>query len=369
MTRVLHLETGMHLYGGARQVGYILEGLKERNIDNLLLCPAGSDIEKLAIKLGITVIPSAIQRGIGYGLFREIKKAIATHSPSLLHVHSRRLAADFWGGLAAKKSSLPALLSRRVDNPERHWLVRLKYRNYDKIIAISEGIRQVLISEGVASDQVITVRSTIDLKTVSTQCNRAEFLSEFGLEDNHFVIAVIAQLIYRKGHRHLIDILPEIVAQHPNIKVLFFGQGREEETLRAEINRNRLGSFVEFVGFREDLLRWLPCIDLVVHPADREGLGVSLIQAAAASRPMIAVRAGGMPEIVHDGVNGLLIEPGDVTLLREYLLRLIGNNDERLAFGKKGRDIVESEFSLEAMVDGNLRCYQQVLEQTTENAP
>ncbi|MGV6817135.1 MAG: glycosyltransferase [Thiotrichales bacterium] len=358
---LLHIETGMNLYGGARQVGFILEGLQKRGVENLLICPAGSEIAKLAASISVQVLPFNQQKGLGLQLYRDIKKALKKHSPDLVHVHSRRLGADLWGGLAARKLQVPALLSRRVDNPEPRWIVRWKYGLYDQVIAISEGIRQVLIKEGLGSEHVTTVRSAIELNTAKTHCDRAGFERTFGVKPQQLTIAVIAQLIHRKGHRHLLAVLPEILTTSPNLRVIFFGKGAEETALRKSTEELGLKAVVEFAGFRDDLLNWLPCIDLVVHPADMEGLGVSLIQAAAAHRPIVAVRSGGMPEIVHHHVNGLLVSPGNTSELKEAVLTLLGDDKKRTAFGAAGRALVERSFTVDAMVDGNLQCYQEII--------
>jgi glycosyltransferase involved in cell wall biosynthesis len=102
------------------------------------------------------------------------------------------------------------------------------------------------------------------------------------------------------------------------------------------------------------------CIDVLVHPALMEGLGISLIQAAACAVPIIASRAGGMPEIVRHEQNGLLIEPGDLDALVQALKRLIDEPETRQQFGQAGRQLVQSEFSIDAMVQGNLAVYQQL---------
>ena len=102
-------------------------------------------------------------------------------------------------------------------------------------------------------------------------------------------------------------------------------------------------------------------LDIVVHPADMEGLGVALLQSAAAGVPIIAANAGGIPEIVRDKKNGSLFAPGDVEKLAECLVELIENPELRERYGSEGKKIAESCFSLDAMVEGNLNVYKSVL--------
>jgi glycosyltransferase involved in cell wall biosynthesis len=122
-----------------------------------------------------------------------------------------------------------------------------------------------------------------------------------------------------------------------------------------------LAGAVRFTGFRHDLPRWLGGLDMLVHPADMEGLGVSLLQASAAAVPIVTSRAGGLPEAVQDGVTGILCPPGDVAALGAAIDRLAGDAALRARFGAAGRARILAEFSIDAMVDGNLRVYRQVL--------
>jgi glycosyltransferase involved in cell wall biosynthesis len=118
---------------------------------------------------------------------------------------------------------------------------------------------------------------------------------------------------------------------------------------------------VRLVGFHAELPRVLPCLDLVVHPALMEGLGVALLEAAAAGVPLIASRAGGMPEVVRDGENGMLTPPGDINALREALEALLGDPARARAMGRRGREIVAEHFSIDAMVDGNFAVYRSLV--------
>jgi glycosyltransferase involved in cell wall biosynthesis len=288
-------------------------------------------------------------------------RAIRRARPDLVHLHSRR-GADLWGGLAARIAGVPCVLSRRVDNPEPRWLAALKYRLYDRVITISEGIRQVLLAEGVAPARVNCVRSAVDATPYLAAVDRAAFRAAFGLPSGGPVIGVIAQLIPRKGHRYLLDAMPALLAAVPDLQVLFFGRGPLEAGLRQEIFVRGFEASVHLAGFRDDLARWLGGLDLLVHPADMEGLGVSLLQAAAAGVPIVTTRAGGLPEAVADGVSGILVPPGDVPALTEAVRRLLCDEALRRRMGEAGRARILAEFSIDAMVEGNLAVYRQVLE-------
>ena len=357
--KILHVEAGKHLYGGARQVLYIVEGLAARGVDNLLACPAGSEMSRQQ-PAGARVLPMKMGGDGDIGLAFRLARLIRAEQPDLVHLHSRR-GADTWGGLAARLAGVPCVLSRRVDNPESRWAVALKYRLYDHVITISEGIRQVLLSEGLAPQKVSCVRSAVDATPYLPPVDRAAFRAEFGLPPDALVAGVVAQLIPRKGHRYLLSALPGLLERHPALQVLIFGQGPLEAELRAEVESRHLAAAVRFTGFRHDLPRWLGGLDMLIHPADMEGLGVSLLQASAAGVPIVTSRAGGLPEAVQDGVTGILCPPGDVTALAAAIDRLAGDAALRARFGAAGRARILAEFSIDAMVDGNLAIYRQVL--------
>jgi len=359
--KVLHVETGRHLYGGARQVQYLMIGLQARGVDCYLACARRSAIaltcrEKVA---GLYTLPMAgdLDVRLTFSLVSLIKRL----APDLVHLHSRR-GADIYGALAATISAVPVVLSRRVDNPEPRWLVALKYRRYDRVIAISRGIRRILLDEGVPAEKVVCVPSAVDVAEYQNTCDRCVLRAEFGLSPDTIVAGIIAQLIPRKGHQLVLRALSEVLQQQPNLHIIFFGKGPLEAVLRAQTKQAGLSAAVHFAGFRDDLHHLLGCLDFQIHPALLEGLGVALLQGAAAGLPLIGTRTGGIPEIVLHEETGLLVEPGDVPALTRALIRLAGDPQMRRRLGTRARQHVTSNFGVDAMIEGNLAVYRTVLQ-------
>lgn len=359
--KVLHVEGGSNLYGGARQVLYLLEGLQRRQIRNVLACRPNSAISKLAGRFA-DVRPIRMGGDLDLTLVPRLYRLIRSERPDVVHLHSR-IGADVMGGIACRLAGVPVVHSRRQDNPEPRWVVALKYRLHDRVIAISEGIAGVLLAEGLAPAKVRCVRSAVAPEADQRPCDRSWFARELSVPEHSLVVGVVAQLIPRKGHDLLLDALPSLLPTFPDLHVIFFGKGPREAELRAAIARLGLEERVQLAGFRTDLPRILPCLTLVVHPALMEGLGVSLLQAATAAVPIVASRAGGIPEAVRDGVNGLLVPPGDASALAEAMGRLLGDPCLARAMGEAGRKLMQEEFSVDAMVEGNLRVYREVLDE------
>lgn len=359
--KVIHVETGMHLYGGALQVFFLLRGLRAYPGEHMLVCPPGSAIGKAAREF-VRVVEIPCRGDHDLSFLRRLQRLLRRERPDLVHLHSRR-GADTLGGIAAKLAGVPAILSRRVDNPEPRWWARLKYRLYDRVVTISEGIREVLLSEGVAPERIICVPSAVDTERYrpgEAVAERAWFRREFELAEGTRTVAMIAQLIPRKGHRTLLKAAPAILAAHPDTRFLLFGRGPEQEKLRELVSVAGLEEHVRFAGFRDDLPRVLPWIDVVAHPASMEGLGVALLQAAACGVPIVAGRAGGIPEIVRHGENGFLLTPGDSAALADYIKRLLGEPELRARFGAAGRRLTLEQFSVGAMVSGNQQIYAEL---------
>ncbi len=323
-----------------------------------LVCPEGSLVALAAQARGIEVLLMPMSGDLDVGFIFRLRRVIRQLRPDLVHVHSRR-GADRFGGLAAILAGVPAILSRRVDRPEPAW-ARPKYWPYKRVIAISACIEEQLLVAGVPERKLRLVSSGVLPESCAPSWSRAKFLTEFGLDDDDFVIAMIAQLIPRKGHRYLLDALPKIHASYRGTRVLLFGAGPQEEKLTELIRQKRLDKVVQLAGHRTDLLEFLGHVQLVVHPATREGLGVSLLEAQAAGLPVVGFRVGGVTEAISDGTTGTLVAARDSDALAEEIIRLAWNPRERAAMSAAARERIAMQFSVDSMVQGNLAVYREI---------
>ncbi|MGB5833869.1 MAG: glycosyltransferase [Thiohalocapsa sp.] len=357
--RILHVEGGANLYGGAQQVLYLLEGLAGRRVENLLACRKGCELASKAAPFA-QVHGLPMGGDLDFAMIRRLRRLIRRTRPDLVHLHSR-IGADVMGGIAARLADVPVIHTRRVDNPEPRWLVATKYRLHDRVIAISEAIGRVLLSEGLPANKLRVVRSAVVADAYGRPCQRERVLRGLGLAGDVLLVGVVAQLIERKGHGFLLDAMPALIDDHPNLRLVFFGKGPLAGVLQERVDAEGLANNVRLAGFRDDLTNILPCLDLLVHPATMEGLGVSLLQASAAGIPIIASRAGGIPEAVQDGVTGVLVPPADVPALTCAIGRLLGDAELRRCLGDAGKDLIHAEFSRRAMVQGNLAVYRELV--------
>ncbi len=357
--KIVHVETGRHFYGGAQQVIWLVEGLLAAGVECELVCPPNSDIANTATNVGINVVEIACAGDHDIRFMWRLRKFLRESKPDLVHCHSRR-GADFWGGRAAYSAGIPAILSRRVDNLESSQLSRLRYKSFRKIIAISDNIASVLNDAGMHSDRIVVIRDAVDVDSLNQKVDDDVLSRHFDIKNNHFAIAVVAQLIRRKGHRFLFDVLPGLLIKNPGIKVVVFGVGPEEEQLRALVRRLGLSGEVKFAGFRLDLDEFLGGFDLLVHPAEKEGLGVAMLKGASAGLPVIAFDVAGAKEAVAHGTTGVLIPAGDVESLQKAIELMIDEPEMRRSFGEAGRQCMRDEFSVRAMVESHIELYDRL---------
>jgi glycosyltransferase involved in cell wall biosynthesis len=356
--RVVHVESGRYLYGGARQVGYLIAGLDRHGVENVLVCPPDHALAEHGARVERHEVP--MYGDLDLGMVRRLRRAFTELKPDVVHVHSRR-GADLFAGLACR-GNRAALLTRRVDNPELRAYARFKYRPYRFVVAISRAVHDELCGPGgIDAARVRTVASAVDTDVFRPEPSaRERVLRAFELGDDAFIIGICAQLIARKGHELFLRCLPAIVRSRRNVRVLCFGRGPLSARLQRLAAELELGQHVQFPGFRDDLPGLLPGFDLLVHPPRREGLGLAVLEAMAAEVPVVATAVGGIVDAVTDGQEGLLVPWGDAARLAGAVERMIDDAAARKQMGAAGRVRAERDFSIARMTDRYLELYRDV---------
>jgi phosphatidylinositol alpha-1,6-mannosyltransferase len=175
------------------------------------------------------------------------------------------------------------------------------------------------------------------------------------------VLLTIARLVERKGIDTVLDALPAVLARHPDAVYVIAGDGPESDALKARARRLGVERAVHFAGAvtDEELPLWYSLADVFVMPSrsdppDVEGFGIVFLEAAACERPVVAARAGGIPDAVADGVTGMLVPPGDAGALARELAALLGDEARRAELGRRGRERVLADFTWDRVVERTL---------------
>ena len=358
---ILHVETGRNLYGGALQEIYLMQGLARSGWTNYLICVRDGAIREKALSCAtVSAIPSA--GDLDARMLMEMVRVIRRYQPKILHVHCRR-GGDYFGSLAARLTRTPAVITRRVDNPESRMGAKLKYGGYDAVVAISSGVRNALGSAGLDPGRIELIPDAVDSGRFTEGCRRQWLKEALGYGSQYKLVGVIAQLIPRKGHGHLIRAIPSILSEEPQARFLLLGQGPLRAELERQCRRQGVEEVVRFAGFREDIDRILPCLDLVVHPAEMEGMGVALLESAAAGVPVVASRVGGIPEVVRHGRTGYLVDAGRPDQIARRVVQLLNDPLTARRFGDNAKRLALAEFSIDKMVSAYIRVYRSLSDQ------
>jgi glycosyltransferase involved in cell wall biosynthesis len=359
--KILHVETGRHLYGGPQQVIYLVRALRDMGHDNLIVCPPGSGIDNAAREAGIAVRNLFCAGDLDLPFAYRLAQFIGESKPDIVHCHSRR-GADVLGGLAASFADVPAVVSRRVDNTEMRLVAALRYRPFRKVIAISEAIARELRERGVEDERLVIIRSAVDVTRFERTGDCGQFRAEYGVPDHALLIGAAGQLIPRKGHRYLLQAAAELGATHGEFRLLVFGEGYLHNQLQAQAESLGITDILTLAGFRDDLDDYVGCFDIFVHPALAEGLGVAALKAAAAGVPVVGFEAGGLVEAVEHDATGILVPPEDAGALRAAIARLMDDAALPDRLGRAGKKRMQEDFSIATMAQRHVALYESVID-------
>jgi glycosyltransferase involved in cell wall biosynthesis len=362
----LHVDTARTWRGGQNQVLLTVNGLRPIGQRAALVAHPDGELRRRAAE-GLDLIPIAPRTEMDLSAAWRFARVVKRLAPDVIHAHDPHgvamasLALSLGAG-SANAGRAPALVaSRRVDFHLRgNSFSRWKYRQVDCFIAASEAIRQMLVGDGVPAEQTVTVHEGIDVDHVLA-APPVNVHEAFFLPHGAPVVGNIAALVPHKGHRYLIDAAHLVVQQVPDARFVILGEGDLREHLQKQVHEHRLEKHVLLPGFRIDVLGCLKAFDVFVMSSVTEGLGTSLLDAMAASRPIVATTAGGIPEIVEDGVNGLLVPPRDQQALADAVVRALNDADLRRRMGEAGFARVNERFTVERMVAETAAAYESVV--------
>ncbi|MGD0477857.1 MAG: glycosyltransferase family 4 protein [Nitrososphaerales archaeon] len=242
---------------------------------------------------------------------------------------------------------------------ERRFM-RYVVRKFDRLISVSEYVKRRLQNfTGLPSSRIVTVYNGVDTRVFNPNVDGTEFKRRIGLEGS-FMILYVGRWARTKGLPDLINCLPEVIKSVPNAKLVLCGRGKMEQALRGQVTSMGLQEGVRFVKLvpSGDLPLYYAASDLFVLPSSHEPFGLVLLEAMSMCKPVIATRVGGIPEVVKDGENGLLVPPHDAKSLSNAVLRLEADEPLRSRLARNGRATVESQFTLERMAQATRRCYE-----------
>ena len=288
---------------------------------------------------------------------RRLASLLRERSVGVLHAHC--FFPTLWGLLAARLARVPFVFTRHHSDHHlrlgRRWHTRVDgwcARRAARAIAVSEATRRIMIErEGVPDARIAVVWNGQDAPEAPTEDAVRATHASLGLDGVPAVCLVVARLHEEKGHAVLWRALPDVLREVPGLVVLCAGDGPHRPALEADVRRLGLGPAVRFLGQRSDVPALLSLSSLVVLPSLAESFGLAALEAMSLGRPVVASRAGGLPEVVADGETGLLADVGDAAGLAAAMRALLSDPGRAHVMGEAGRRRA-SMFTGERMVRG-----------------
>lgn len=366
--------TFFYLGGTERQVMNLATGLDGTRFDLHLGCngKVGALLEE-AIAAGIPVQEYPVKSLYNLGaMHARLRLARYLREHSIEIVHSYGFYSNLFAIPAARLAGVPVVIASIRDcgealTPTQRRAQKMFCRMADCVLANAEGVRRWLISEGYPARKIQVIRNGIVRPAPVPLEEGSKLRQEFCLPANTRLVAVCSRLTPLKGIEHFLGAISVVGRSRPDVRFLIIGgpshigDGSYKSDLERYASSLGLGDRVIFTGFRTDIAKILPEIDISVLPSLSEGLSNSLLEAMSAGVPVIATRVGGTPEAVEDGATGLLIPPCDLDALVRAMTFLLDNPQSAKRMGVEGRRRALSRFSVERMVQETESLYFRLL--------
>jgi len=319
-------------------------------------------------------IPSLVRRvhpWLDLKTFFALLALLWKEKPTIVHTHTSK--AGILGRLAAWLTRVPII----VQTPHGHvfyghfgptmarfflGLEKLAAKFTDTIVALTRGEYDDYLRYKVADpEKLVTIHSGVDIERFSNvRVDPVLKRRELGLESDSALVGTIGWLLPIKGPQYLLRAMAAIWQQENSSGLVFVGKGDMEAELKAEAHSLGVADRVHFLGWREDIPEIMPLFDIFVLPSMNEGMGRVLVEAMAAGKPVVASRAGGIPDLVQQGGNGLLVAAGSEAELADAIGQLLSDPERAQSLGRQGKSDCQ-RFGMEAMVAKIDRLYTDLL--------
>ncbi len=366
--RVLYLHEFTRIGGAERALLGLAGTIRQMGVEPLVAWPRKDSASTWLRSRGVHVVPLKVpswSHGLCLPLLPlflgRLRRNVVHANVDLVHVNNYRSAR--FGQLVSRWMGVPSVCHvRELITSEK--VRRSRLRASDALIAVADAVARVLIEGGVPPHRVTTVRSGITLRAVPNQEERAGVRDRLGISDADWVMGIVAHILPHKGYDDLVQALALIKAKAPNVRCLIVGEAPRKRYLHRLLQcaeRLSVRDRMTLVGKQDEVAPFLHAMDLFVLPSRTEGLPITILEAMAAGRPVVAAAVGGIPEVVRDGETGLLVPERDPRRLADAVLRLLETPGFARAMGEAGRKRIEEAFTLEREARQTSQVYRHLL--------
>ncbi len=366
--RVVHIVPMLSPGGAERVAVHIVRGLNRQRYEPVIISYAGRlgcDLDRLLEEAGIEVHYLGKRPGFDYRMYYRLRPVLKRCRPNIVHTHLHvlRYALPFLFPL----NKTPVLhtvhnLAEREIEPRLRWLQRYALNHGVLPVAVAEevavsiehlyGIQRCrVISNGVPTDRY-----------ARPQIPRKEWRAREGFRENDVLFVCVARFWPQKNHALLLKAFLQGPASDPNAHLVLVGEGGLQKQLEEQAKKLGLSRQVHFLGLRTDIPEVLGAMDVFVLSSDYEGNPLSVMEAMASGLPIVSTAAGGVPDLFESGKEGLIVQPGDVQGLSNFMSFLLGNREARQSFGMAAARRARADFNVTTMVQAYQGIYESLLD-------
>jgi glycosyltransferase involved in cell wall biosynthesis len=249
--------------------------------------------------------------------------------------------------------------SSRVRSAEDQDVLRRLTPSIDRLIVVSRAIDRKVVEEGRFGAPRTLVYNGVDLERYDHQEPCCTLRDEYDMEPGSPIVGVVGRLALEKGHPTLLEAWPHVLREVPGAYLMVVGEGSRQEALHQIAREQGIERHVIFTGRRDDIPAVTAAFDVAVLPSYREAQGLTILEAMALSRPVVASSVGGIPEMIEDGVTGLLVPPHDPAALAAAIVRVLRDHPLADMLGRAGHDLVHDRFCVQLMVNAVQELYDE----------
>jgi len=362
---ILHLSETSEPGGSETVLAYIAKNLDSGRYDSLVCLLSEGWLTGYLRQLGVRY--EIIENRLSYDPLFLIKLVRLIKREKVALVHAHEFMMNVYGSVAARLAGTPMIgtIHGKVYFTEKRSRIaayKLAVAASSRIIAVSEDLKKYFMENiGLKTDRkILTLYNGIDVDRYKPSAKSDALRSQLGIPADAILAGTVGSLFKVKAFDQLVRAAEINHESNPRFRLLIAGEGTEESNLGKLIDDLGLRDIVILTGFRKDVPDLLNLFDLYVCSSLSEGLSLSILEAMAAGRPIVATKVGGNPELIADGDNGYLVPSGNPGALAEKMRILIDSEPKRIAMGQRNRRIAEEKFSLKKMINNYQNLYEEL---------
>lgn len=318
---------------------------------------------------GVPATAVPMQHRLDWGAYRRLTALLRELHPEIVHTHGVR--GNLIGRLAARRVGVPvvvttvhSVLPRDYPSPLSRLVNSLTERATARLtthfIGVSGFIGDYLAASGIPRAKITVIYNGIDPAPWERWAGDTSFRARFGIHPDAPLFGIVARLHPVKGHRYFLEAVRDVSRQFPAARFVIVGSGFYWQEVDSLIREYGLAECCIRTGFLPDAGPAYAALDCLVISSLSEGFGLTALEAAALGKPVIATRVGALPEIIEDGVTGLLVPPADPGALARAMINVLNDPREGRRLGAAGRDALLKRFSLDRSVAETARLYRSL---------